>query len=223
MKKLKNDINNVNNLSKYNFDLLAIKSKFDKNYLIKMKGELSFLKEGNAKYYFNLNDIRTPFLLKASKANINVINNLNIDNNNEKDFLIKIVPLKEKTKEHISECNYYIYQELIAYQQNILVKKTINRDAPPSKNRAHIENKENDISKNLVINDSLINRKKSQKTINDYSDINSAISSKNLFKERNLKSFQILLNQRFNAKHNKDYLVKNFYLGISPKMWFLVS
>ena len=212
MKKLKNDINNVNNLSKYNFDLLASKNKFDKNYLIKMKGELSFLKEGNAKYYFNLSDIRTPFLLKASEANINMINNINLDNN-DKDFLIKIVPLKEKTKEHIAECSYYIYQELIAYQQNILIKKTINRGVTPSNNRTHIENKDINISKNLVINDSLINRKKSQKTINDYSDINSAISSKNIFREKNLKSFQILLNQRFNTKKNKDLFSQKLLSG----------
>ena len=107
MKKLKNDINNVNNLTKYNFDLLASKSKFDKNYLIKMKGELSFLKEGNAKYYFNLNDDRTPFLLKASEPNINMLNNLNLNNvNNDKDYYIRIVPLKEEIKDHINECNY---------------------------------------------------------------------------------------------------------------------
>ena len=105
MKKLKNDINNVNNLSKYNFDLLASKSKFDKNYLIKMKGELTFLREGNAKLYFNLNDDRTPFLLKTSEPNINMINNMNI-NNNDKDYFIRIVPLKEEIKEHINECNY---------------------------------------------------------------------------------------------------------------------
>ena len=83
MKKLKNDIYNVNNLGKYNFDMLASKSKFDKNYLIKMKGELNFLKEGNAKYFFNLNDDKSPFLLKTSETNINMINNIN-----DKDIFI---------------------------------------------------------------------------------------------------------------------------------------
>jgi hypothetical protein len=65
MKKFKNDINNINGLAKYNIDILANKNKFDKNYLIKMKNELSFLKEGNAKLYFNLNNETTPFLLKT--------------------------------------------------------------------------------------------------------------------------------------------------------------
>ena len=121
MKKLKNDVYNINNLGKYNFDLLASKSKFDRNYLLKMKGELSFLKEGNAKNYFNLNDDKSPFLLKTSETNINMINNINNGNDNE-DFM-RIVPLKEEIKEHIADCNYYIYQELIAYQQNILAQK----------------------------------------------------------------------------------------------------
>ena len=121
MKKLKNDVYNVNNLGKYNFDLLSKKSKFDKNYLIKMKGELSFLKEGNAKNYFNLNDDKSPFLSKASEDNNNMINN--IINTNDKKLCKRIVPLKEEIKEYIEERNYYIYQELIAYQQNILAQK----------------------------------------------------------------------------------------------------
>ena len=144
MKKLKNDIYNVNNLGKYNFDMLASKSKFDKNYLIKMKGELNFLKEGNAKYFFNLNDDKSPFLLKTSETNINMINNIN-----DKDIFIRIVPLKEEIKEHIADCNYYIYQELIAYQQNILAQKKIFRCVSPLKNITYLDNKENDISRGL--------------------------------------------------------------------------
>ena len=95
MRKLKNEISIVNNISKYNIDLLSSKSKFDKNYLIKMKGELSFLREGNAKYFFNLSEDRSPFLLKTAEPGLNT----------EKETNIRIVPIKEEIKEHIKECN----------------------------------------------------------------------------------------------------------------------
>jgi hypothetical protein len=215
MKKLKNDINNVNNLTKYNFDLLASKSKFDKNYLIKMKGELSFLKEGSAKYYFNLNDDRTPFLLKASEPNINMNNNLNLNNiNNDKDYFIRIVPLKEEIKEHINECNYYIYQELIAYQQNILNQKKVFRYASPLKN---LDNKYNDISgnnlKNYGLNESLIKRKMNNNIYNDFSDINSVLSSNNIYDEKKLKNVRNIINQRLSARKNKDLFSQKLLSG----------
>jgi len=194
MKKLKNDIYNVNNLGKYNFDMLASKSKFDKNYLIKMKGELNFLKEGNAKYFFNLNDDKSPFLLKTSETNINMINNIN-----DKDIFIRIVPLKEEIKEHIADCNYYIYQELIAYQQNILAQKKIFRCVSPLKNIIYLDNKENDISRGL--NESLKYRNNINKGVpniyNDYSDINSVVSSNNIFGDKKLKNVQNIIKQRF--------------------------
>ena len=216
MKKLKNDINNVNNLGKYNLDLIASKSKFDKNYLIKMKGELSFLKEGNAKFYFNLNDDKSPFLLKTSEANINMINNLN---NNDKDFFIRIVPLKEDIKEHIIECNYYIYQELIAYQQNILSQKKIFRCVSPVKN-INMENKDNDISainlKNMGMNDSLMFKKMNKNIFSDFSDINSVMSSKNIFGEKKIKSVQNIINQRFSARQNKDLFSQKLLSGYIP-------
>ena len=213
MKKLKNDINNVNNLSKYNFDLLASKSKFDKNYLIKMKGEISFLKEGNAKYYFNLNDDRTPFLLRSSEPNINMINNLN-DINNDKDYFIRIVPLKEEIKEHINECNYYIYQELIAYQQNILNQRKVFRCVSPLNN---LDNKDKDISgnnlKNYGLNESLIQRKINKNICNDFSDINSVLSSNIIFGEKNFKNVQNIINQRLSARKNKDLFSQKLFSG----------
>ena len=215
MKKLKNDINNVNNLTKYNFDLLASKSKFDKNYLIKMKGELSFLKEGNAKYYFNLNDDRTPFLLKASEPNINMLNNLNLNNvNNDKDYYIRIVPLKEEIKDHINECNYYIYQELIAYQQNIVNQKKVFRYMSPLKS---LDNKCNDISgnnlKNCGLNESLIKRKMNNNIYNDFSDINSVLSSNNIYDEKKLKNVRNIINQRLSARKNKDLFSQKLLSG----------
>jgi hypothetical protein len=112
MKKFKNDIYKINNIAKYNISLLSSKYKFDKNYLIKMKGEISFLKEGRMRQFFNITDEASPFLLKASES---------ITNSDDKKRLI--IPIKEEIRDKIYKCNYYIYQELIAYQQNILLKK----------------------------------------------------------------------------------------------------
>ena len=47
-------------MDKYDINVIAEKFKFDKNYFIKMKNELNFLKE-TAKYYFNLNNDQTHF------------------------------------------------------------------------------------------------------------------------------------------------------------------
>ena len=123
MKKLKYELNGLNNLDKYNINAIAEKFNFDKNYLIKMKGELNFLKEGFAKYYFNINNDHTPFLLRASeKSKIS----------NDKDPFYHLVPLKQELKNEILECTYYIYQELIAYQ-NEKVNKRILRCISPLK------------------------------------------------------------------------------------------
>ena len=43
---------NENLSEKYNIDLISQNYNFDKNYLIKMKEEMKFLKEGNAKFFF---------------------------------------------------------------------------------------------------------------------------------------------------------------------------
>ena len=127
MKKLKYELND-----KYNINAIAEKFNFDKNYLIKMKGELNFLKEGFAKYYFNINNDHTPFLLRASeKSKIS----------NDKDPFYHLIPLKPELKNEILECTYYIYQELIAYQ-NEKVNKRILRCISPLKRGLKI--KEND-------------------------------------------------------------------------------
>ena len=132
MKKLKYELNGLKNLDKYNINVISEKFNFDKNYLIKMKGELNFLKEGFAKYYFNINNDHTPFLLKASeKSKIS----------NDKDPFYHLVPLKQELKNEILECTYYIYQELIAYQ-NEKVNKRILRCISPLK-RA-LKNNENE-------------------------------------------------------------------------------
>ena len=176
-----------------------------------MKGELSFLKEGNAKNYFNLNDDKSPFLLKTSETNINMINNIN--NANDKEIFMRIIPLKEEIKEHIAESNYYIYQELIAYQQNILAQKKIFRSVSPLKN-LYLENKDNDISRKLK--DRTIN-KNIQNLYNEFSETNSAIPSNQIFGDKKLNNVKnIIINQRFNAKQNKDLFSQKLLSGYMP-------
>lgn len=106
MEKVKNKIYNGTIRGKYNIDLIAHYFHFDKNYLIKMKEELNSLKEGNAKFFFNISEDQSPFLMKASEEDIDT----------KKDPFIHIVPITEEIKEKIEKCNYIIYQELIAYQ-----------------------------------------------------------------------------------------------------------
>ena len=149
MKKLKYELNGLNNLDKYNINAIAEKFNFDKNYLIKMKGELNFLKEGFAKYYFNINNDHTPFLLRASeKSKIS----------NDKDPFYHLIPLKQELKNEILECTYYIYQELIAYQ-NEKVNKRILRCISPLKrglkineNESQYNNMKETNNQNFILN-----------------------------------------------------------------------
>ena len=203
MKKLKLALTGIKNLNKYDLNVIAEKFQFDKNYLIKMKGELNFLKEGFAKYYFNLNNDQTPFLLKTSE--INKINN-------DKDPFYHFVPLDKELKNEIKECNYYIYQELIAYQnenannkilrcisplkriilknneeeQKIINGKEENNKDLNSNDNVNIKNITN-ISNNNLINDIL---KKSSSSIEN----NIKIKDKNNQKEEKIK-----------FKDNKDF------------------
>ena len=66
MKKIKTIINLAPNLGKYDINVISKKFNFDKNYIIKMKLETNFLREGNAKYFFNIKNDQTPFFIKAN-------------------------------------------------------------------------------------------------------------------------------------------------------------
>ena len=137
MQQLKTELSGIKNLDKFDIRLIGEKFGFDKNYLIKMKGELNFLKEGFAKYYFNLGNDQTPFLLKASeKSKISL----------DKDPFIHLVPLSQELKDKITECTYYIYQELIAYQ-NEKVHNRVLRSISPLKRI--VKNCTEDEAKNL--------------------------------------------------------------------------
>ena len=129
LRKLKYYIFSINNLEKYNFDKLSKKFDFDKNYLIKMKSELKFLREGFAKYYFNIENDQTPFLLKASdKTKIN-----------EGDYFLRVIPLTEELRKDILDCNYYIHQELIAYQNANFDRKNFRCISPIKRDGIFIE------------------------------------------------------------------------------------
>ena len=108
MKKIKNIIHDGNYIGKYDLNQIAKEFKFDENYLIKMKEEMKFLKEGNMKYFFNIIEDHTPFLLKSSEE----INKAN----NEYDPFMHKVPISEDIFDQIQKCNFIIYQELIGYQ-----------------------------------------------------------------------------------------------------------
>jgi len=135
MKNLKEKIFSINRLDKYDFDIISKKFKFDKNYVIKMKSELNFLKEGFAKYFFNIENDQTPFLLKASdKTKLT-----------KEDYFIRIIPIDNELKNKIIDCIFYIHQELIAYQNINMNKKNFQRISP-------IKKKYNEFNKNIFNN-----------------------------------------------------------------------
>jgi len=133
MRKLKYYVFSINNLDKYNFDLLSKKFEFDKNYIIKMKSELKFLRDGFAKYYFNIENDQTPFLLKAS-------DNTKIS---EGDYFLRVIPITDKIRNEILDCNFYIHQELIAYQSANFYKKNFRCISPIKRDEFFVEKKIN--------------------------------------------------------------------------------
>ena len=194
MKKLKYELNGIKHLNKYDIDIISEKYNFDKNYIIKMKGELNFLKEGYAKYYFNIKDDQTPFLLKASEKS-------DMKNNNQQ--YIHLVPLKEEKRYNIMECIYYIYQELIAYQNEKVNNNNLRRISPLKKN---IENN----VKHLKI----INGKDEQSNINNINNSYKLILKKsNSDLNNNLmiqKKENINKNNIINISQNFVYSKKKF-------------
>ena len=121
MKKIKSIINLAPDLGKYNIDLISRKYNFDKNYVIKMKLETNFLKEGYAKQLLNIKDDQTPFFIKANSSQ-------NVGKNNY------TISLDQKVINCIKECNYYIYKELIAYENDKEKRKIFRCISPIRKN-----------------------------------------------------------------------------------------
>ena len=233
MKKLKYKLNGIKNLDKYDINIISEKYDFDKNYLIKMKNELSFLKEGYAKYYFNIENDQTPFLLNASEK---------IEIKNDKESFIYTVPLKEETKYEIMECIFYIYQELIAYQNEKVNKNILRRISPLKKNEIYTNSRllltngkekqeiNNINHKNkMIYNNNLILKKSSSipnhltinkniKKNNSLNISNNFIYSKKKFSSINKNGNNLLIKQFNNQRDlNKDEKNKNILIGLKYK------
>ena len=196
MQQLKTELSGIKNLDKFDINLIGEKFNFDKNYLIKMKGELNFLKDGFAKYYFNIGNDQTPFLLKASeKSKIS----------NDKDPFIHLVPLNKELKEEITECTYYIYQELIAYQNEKVHNKVLRSISPLKR---IIKNNNEDDAKNLGERDETENKKNLNEHINNKINLllnkNTGIKNYINMSEDNINNkFTPLQLQQF-SKNNKS-------------------
>ena len=181
MKKIKTELSGIKNLDKYDIGLIGEKFKFDKNYIIKMKSELTFLKEGFIKYYFNIGNDQTPFLLKASqKSKIS----------NDQDPFIHLVPLDQNLKEEITDCTYYIYQELIAYQNEKVHNKVLRSISPLKRN---VNNQ--DEAKNIGEKEDNENKRNINEHI--YNKINSFIN-----KETGVKNHVNMSEDNINNKFN---------------------
>ena len=184
MKKIKTELSGIKSLDKYDIGLIGEKFKFDKNYLIKMKGELSFLKEGFIKYYFNIGNDQTPFLLKASqKSKIS----------NDQDPFIHLVPLDQNLKEEITDCTYYIYQELIAYQNEKVHNKVL-RSISPLKRNINIQ----DEAKKIGEKEDNENKRNINEHI--YNKINSFINKDSVVRN-NVNMSEDNINNKFNNLH----------------------
>lgn len=210
MKKIKTQINMVTNLDKYNIDILSQKFKFDKNYIIKMKTETNFLREGYAKVFFNIKNEESPFFLKAcDKSKVT-----------QNDPLTHVLSLNENTIKDIKECNYYIYKELIAYQNERPNKIVFRCISPLRKNNSAYNNfaKINFYNYNFISeekkreNDN--NKKKGQLIINGNGLDNININSKDNNKTSHLENKRNSKDIVTNATNDSARLInsfKNFY------------
>lgn len=116
MNKIRNNYSYSILGGKFNMELLEKKFSFDKNYLIKMKEEMMFLKYGYIKYFFNINENVDPFMLSAS-----------IDTG---DPLQQKVPINQETHDKIKLAQYLIMQDLIFYQTQNFKAHTIRTISP---------------------------------------------------------------------------------------------
>ena len=198
MKTLKTELSGIKNLDKFNINLIGEKFNFDKNYLIKMKSELNFLKEGFAKYYFNIENDQTPFLLKTSqKSKIS----------NDKDPFIHLIPLDQELKEEITDCTYYIYEELIAYQNEKVHNKVLRSISPLKR---IIKNNNEDDAKNFGEREESDNKRVLNEHINNKINM---LLNKNIGPKNYVNMSEDNINNKFNSLHlqqiNKNNKIMN--------------
>ena len=191
MKKIKNKIYEGKHIGKYDLDIISNQFKFDENYLIKMKEEMIFLKDGYAKYFFNITEDRSPFLVKASEE----------DPNANGDPFIHLVPMSKEINNKIQKCNYIIYQELIAYQ-NKDFKDNKFRPISPLRNYNIYD------CKNIDLNTTTFKRFNSNLTLKPIKD-----SSKNaIFESDFISQFPKIENN-----NNKNLLKENSCMNLDIK------
>ena len=135
---------------KFNINRLEKRFCFDRNYLIKMKDELHFIKDGYIKFFFNIYNDNSPFLIKAS------------DINNNNDSFIRKVPISDDEREEIKKCQFLIYQDLIFYQNRNYISGKIYRKISPIKN---FSNNKNDVSKQSILSTINYDTKKADESI----------------------------------------------------------
>ena len=205
MQKIKEKINAINSLGKFDIELISKKYKFDKNYLIKMKDEMAIFREGYIKYYFNVGEDYSPFLLNASEKNPN-----------KNDELSHIVPLSQDIKDRIYQCIYIIYQELIGYQNENNFEQN-SKSISPVRRFKYDDNEErlfrlkrNYSFSNNNINELILKKEYSKTFYNDTKGLNISFNEK---KKRicsgiNITaSNKILKNfEKFNLNNNTDII-----------------
>ena len=205
MKKIKSVINLFPNLNKYDLDLISRKFNFDKNYLIKMKFETDFLQGGCINNFLNINIDQAPFLLKAIEKKTLI--NQNKSNN-------KVLLVEQKVINDINDCSYFIYMELISYQNEKMSKKSVRTISPIRKNTSaynfftninfytheYINRKEkliapiNDHRKKFINGNSLVNSKKDSLNYTKMNNSARNVINKDLFNSDNLNNNKILIN-----------------------------
>ena len=194
MQRVKTELSGIKNLDKFDINLIGEKFNFDKNYLIKMKSELTFLREGFIKYYFNIGNDQTPFLLKASQKN---------KIGNDQDPFIHLIPLDQKLKEEITECTYYIYQELIAYQNEKVHNKVL-RSISPLKRIIKINAQ--DEAKNLGERDESDNKRSMNEHIFNKMNV---IMNKDIGNKNHVNMSEDNINNKFNTLQLSQFSKNN--------------
>ena len=210
MKKIKNKIYEGYIYGKFDLDDISKIFGFDKDYLIKMKEEMNFLKDGKIKSYFNIGSNPDPFLTKASENR----------NNANNDFTPNLIPMSKELEESIKQCNYFIYQDLIYYQtnNNRINNFMFNQGAYNTKNNNNLKDiyneaqTEEDNNADSLQNkeDNIINRENNYEINNQkfFSDRGEKVITKEkdeslLFEEKRINMNDII-NEKINNKKKLD-------------------
>ncbi len=203
------EINQFSMDGKYNINRLEKRFCFDRNYLIKMKEELHFIKDGYIKFFFDVNDDNSPFLIKASENNAN-------------ESFIRKVPITDDEREEIKKCQFLIYQDLIFYQNRNYFNGNIFRKISPIKKYPNeLINKPN-ITKQMRLATNYFEKNLNNKKINNLNNnynldnnvininidsdnkINNDIKLNNIILNKNFNNYQNLNNNLNNSNHDSD-------------------